>query len=147
MKAMEKDEKESEEESKEAEEGEEMNANKELSMPEIPTEPVEPLQSPRVVADTPHDLSPPPEDPTEESAGLAEGETDPVSTATKQNKPSDEKIGTLEKIFAVLNIDKALSLLSAILPQDLSVSTCACTCGYMCMYMWIRVKCRSTLCA
>ena len=136
MKAMEKDEKESEEkETKEAEEPEVMDANKELSMPEIPAEPVEPLQSPRVVADTPHDLSPPPEDPTEDSAGLVEGEADPVSMATKLSKPLDDKIGTLEKIFAVLNIDKALSLLAAILPQDLSVSTCIDACEFTCTCM------------
>ena len=49
-------------------------------------------------------------------------EVDPITAASKQTKPNDSKIGTLEKIFSVLTIDKSLSLLAAILPQELSVS-------------------------
>ena len=50
-------------------------------------------------------------------------EVDPITATAKQTKSVDAKIGNLEKLFSVLNIDKSLCLLAAILPQELSVSS------------------------
>ena len=64
----------------------------------------------------------------EADSTFAEPEEDPIVAATKRVRPGDSKLGTLEKIFSVLSIDRALSLLGAILPQELSVSTCSSAC-------------------
>ena len=78
---------------------------------EKPAEPVEQAPTSRVVADM----------SAGDGSSPVDVEIDPIVAAAKQTKPIDSKIGTLEKIFSLVNIDKSLCLLAAILPQDLSV--------------------------
>ena len=78
---------------------------------EQPAEPVEQAPISRVVPDM----------SAGDGSSPVDVEVDPITAAAKQTKPIDSKIGTLEKIFSVVNIDKSLSLLAAILPQELSV--------------------------
>ena len=76
----------------------------------------------RVVADT---TAPSPSTKSSEAeadSSYTEPEEDPIVAATKRTQSNDSKIGTFEKIFSVLSIDRALCLLGAILPQELSVS-------------------------
>ena len=106
----------------------------------------------RVVADTTTQSSSPSSSPksseVEADSSYTEPAEDPIIAAAKRTQPSDSKIGTLEKIFSVLSIDKALCLLGAILPQELSVSNrgkctpfaciiqCSCQlCHYFFVYM------------
>lgn len=50
-----------------------------------------------------------------------EEENDPVRVASRKPLEMDAKIGVLEKIHGVLNLEKVLGLLAAILPQDTNV--------------------------
>ena len=50
-------------------------------------------------------------------------ETDPVVLASRCPREMDERIGEMEKTYGVLMLEKALGLLTAILPQDMTVST------------------------
>ena len=76
----------------------------------------------RVVADTTAPSPSTKSGEAEADSSYTEPEEDPIVAATKQTHPNDSKIGTFEKIFSVLSIDRALCLLGAILPQELSVS-------------------------
>ena len=49
-------------------------------------------------------------------------EEDPVAVASRRPREVDGKIGELEKMYGVLMLEKALGLLSAVLPQDMTVS-------------------------
>ena len=89
----------------------------------------------RVVADTTSQSPTKSREVEGDSSCPAEPEEDPIVAATKRTREGDSKIGTLEKIFSVLSINRALCLLGAILPQELSVSMIgkilsACTCTY-----------------
>lgn len=76
----------------------------------------------RVVADTTAPSPSTKSGEAEADSSYTEPEEDPIVAATKQTQSNDSKIGTFEKIFSVLSIDRALCLLGAILPQELSVS-------------------------
>ena len=76
----------------------------------------------RVVADTTTQTTSPKSSNIEADSTYTEPEEDPIIAAAKRTQPGDSKIGTLEKIFSVLSIDRVLCLLGAILPQELSVS-------------------------
>ena len=104
-KSMSEEEKEKDKEDKK--EGKDEDKDKEKK----PAEPVEQAPTSRVVPDM----------SAGDGSSPVDIELDPITAAAKQAKPIDSKIGTLEKIFSVVNIDKSLCLLAAILPQDLSV--------------------------
>ena len=76
----------------------------------------------RVVADTTSQSPSKAREVEGDSSCPAEPEEDPIIAATKQTREGDSKIGTFEKIFSVLSINRTLCLLGAILPQELSVS-------------------------
>ena len=57
-------------------------------------------------------------------------EEDPVAVASRRPREVDGKIGELEKMYGVLMLEKALGLLSAVLPQDMTVSVA----GLLCVY-------------
>ena len=59
---------------------------------------------------------------TDADAELKEEESDPVVLASRQPLKIDESIGELEKTYGVLMLEKVIGLLSAILPQDMTVS-------------------------
>ncbi len=61
------------------------------------------------------------EEDSEAPAAVA-GPSDPVSLASRQPREVDGRIGELEKSYGVLMMEKALGLLTAILPQDMTVS-------------------------
>jgi hypothetical protein len=60
-----------------------------------------------------------------------EKESDPVVLASRQPLKIDESIGELEKTYGVLMLGKVLGLLTAILPQDMTVSSPLVTCGHV----------------
>ena len=148
-----KDQKEEEEKEKEEkeeeEEGEPAISTKSSTATEQHRE--TPLIS-RVVADTTSQSPSKAREIEGDSSCPAEPEEDPIIAATKRTREGDSNIGTLEKIFSVLSINRALCLLGAILPQELSVSIIrkilsACTyCTYkylaaikkfFCKYSWL----------
>ena len=115
-----KDQKEEEKEKeKEEEEGEPATSTKSSTATEQHHE-TPPIS--RVVADTTSQSPTKAREVEGDSSCPAEPEEDPIIAATKQTREGDSKIGTLEKIFSVLSINRALCLLGAILPQELSVS-------------------------
>lgn len=88
--------------------------NKEDTKEASSEQPAKPLETSRVVPDVSGESS--------SSSCSKDSEVDPITATAKQTKSDDAKIGTLEKIFSVMNVDKCLCLLAAILPQELSVS-------------------------
>lgn len=118
-----KDQKEEEEKEKEKEEKEEEGEPATSTESSTATEQHrETLPISRVVADTTSQSPSKAREVEEDSSCPAEPEEDPIIAATKRTREGDSKIGTLEKIFSVLSINRALCLLGAILPQELSVS-------------------------
>lgn len=108
-------------EDKDSDKDEEGDKDKDKEMPSESTEPVEQSQIPRVVPDKDKDKDHPSPGEDQTDSSIVDSEVDPIIAAAKRPHPNDTKVGTLEKIFSVLNIDKSLSLLAAILPQELSV--------------------------
>ena len=62
----------------------------------------------------------------ESDFGVVEGgeldESDPVIVASRRPREMDSTIGELEKTYGLLALEKALGLLAAMLPQEMSVS-------------------------
>ena len=117
--AKEKAEDHDKEEKAEEKEKEEESPNEPSSTESSVTEQRDPIPELRVVADTTSSTK---SGEAEADSSHPEPEEDPIVAAAKRTQPNDSKIGTLEKIFSVLSIDRALCLLGAILPQELSVS-------------------------
>jgi hypothetical protein len=116
--AKDKEEKEKEKEKEEEKEGEQAPSTE--SSPTEQHRETPPIS--RVVADTTSQSPVKSGEVEADSSCPTEPEEDPIVAATKRTRPGDSKIGTFEKIFSVLSINRALCLLGAILPQELSVS-------------------------
>lgn len=57
-------------------------------------------------------------------------EEDPVSLASRQPREMDSRIGESEKTYGVMMLEKTLGLLTAILPQEMTVSLCPLICSH-----------------